>query len=58
MYRAELAVRLDDGEHADVLLARVRQTPLSDAEREALAETLSGARDLEQNRRAGDRLAD
>ncbi|MFF0309599.1 VOC family protein [Streptosporangium sp. NPDC004379] len=52
VYRAELAMRLGDGERADELLARVRDTPLGEADRETLAETLAGARDLEQARHA------
>ncbi|MBG0831343.1 VOC family protein [Planomonospora sp. ID67723] len=52
VYRAELAMRLDDGERVDALLDRVRDVPLGEADREALAETLAGVRDLEQARRA------
>ena len=48
VYRAELAIRLDDRELAAALLARVRDTPLDAADREALTETLAGARDLEE----------
>ncbi|MGP4029374.1 hypothetical protein [Actinomadura sp. 3N407] len=55
VYRAELAIRLDDTDRANALLARVRDTPLDDAERGALAETLAGARDLEETLRSTDR---
>lgn len=53
VYRAELALRLDEGEHADALLASVRDMPLTDSDREALSDTLANAADLELARRAG-----
>lgn len=52
VYRAELALVLDDGERADALLAAVRETPLADAEREQLTAALANARELEIARRA------
>ncbi|MCC3777633.1 VOC family protein [Streptomyces sp. UNOB3_S3] len=50
VYRAELAVALRDGETADTLLARVRATTLDDTDREALAEALGNAAELERVR--------
>jgi hypothetical protein len=54
VYRAELALRLNDGEHADALLARVRETALDDSDREKLADALANAQDLELTRRSGE----
>jgi hypothetical protein len=50
VYRAELAIRLDDGERADALLAEVRATTLTEADRERLTDALADARDLELTR--------
>ncbi len=52
VYRAELALRLDDGERAGALLARVRETALDDSDRERLADALANAQDLELARRS------
>ncbi|TDC59277.1 VOC family protein [Actinomadura sp. GC306] len=52
VYRAELAIRLDDPERAGALLERVRDTPLEDADRKAITDTLADARDLEEALRA------
>lgn len=52
VYRAELAIRLGDGERADTLLAEVRVTALNDGERERLSDTLANARELELVRQA------
>ena len=46
VYRAELAVRLGDDERARVLLSEVADVPLTDAERERLADALANADDL------------
>ena len=45
-YRAELALRLDDPAAAADALARIRDIPLSEAEREVLAETLASLEDI------------
>jgi hypothetical protein len=45
-YRAELALRLDDPAAAADALARIRDIPLSEAERDGLAETLASLDDL------------
>ena len=45
-YRAELALRLEDPAAATAALARIRDIPLSDAERDRLAETLASLEDL------------
>jgi hypothetical protein len=45
-YRAELALRLDDPAAAAEALARIRDVPLSEAERERLTETLASLEDL------------
>ena len=45
-YRAELALRLDDPAAAADALARIRDIPLSDADRNQLAETLASLDDL------------
>lgn len=47
VYRAELALRLDDPDTARNLLDRVRGMPLDDSRREGLSTTLAGAADLE-----------
>lgn len=46
VYRAELALRLDDPERARDLLTEVETTALTDPERTRLADTLANARDL------------
>ncbi|MBN6056545.1 VOC family protein [Nonomuraea sp. RK-328] len=46
VYRAELAVRLDDFDTAERLLARVADTPLDDPQRERLSDALANAADL------------
>jgi hypothetical protein len=51
VYRAELALRLNDGEHARAVLARVHQTTLDNEARERLADTLAIALDLETTAR-------
>lgn len=51
VYRAELAVRLDDGTRADELLARVRATALDDDQRDRLADALASVAELESVRR-------
>ncbi|WP_051864660.1 hypothetical protein [Streptosporangium roseum] len=48
VYRAELAIRLDDPDTADSLLDRVRNTPLDDSQRESLSDALTNAADLER----------
>ncbi len=48
VYRAELAIRLDDLDTAGSLLDRVRNTPLDDAQREVLSDALANATDLER----------
>lgn len=50
VYRAELAIRLDDPGSAETLLARVRRTVLDDTQRERLADTLANAAELETAR--------
>ncbi|TDQ47245.1 VOC family protein [Actinorugispora endophytica] len=50
VYRAELAVRLDDPDHAGRLLDRARSTALDDAQRERLADALANAAELERGR--------
>ena len=45
-YRAELALRLDDPAAAANALARIREIPLSEAERGELADTLASLDDL------------
>lgn len=52
VYRAELAVVLQDGERADMLLAQVRETPLGQADRARLGDALANAADLESPRRS------
>jgi len=52
VYRAELAVALDDGEVADRLLGQVAGMPLDDAQRSSLADALVNASDLERARRS------
>ncbi|MEV0201048.1 VOC family protein [Nonomuraea sp. NPDC050691] len=47
VYRAELAVRLDDPDTAARLLVRVAGTALDDSQRERLADALANAADLE-----------
>ncbi|WP_378731750.1 VOC family protein [Nocardia brasiliensis] len=47
-YRAELAVRMDDPEHARHLLDRLRTITLTRADRRVLADTLSDAEDLQR----------
>jgi hypothetical protein len=51
-YRAELALRVDDPGAAGEALARARALPLSAAERDQLAATLTGLDDLDAARRA------
>jgi hypothetical protein len=46
-YRSELALRADDLIAASDTLARARAVALTDAERDALAETLAGLEDIE-----------
>ncbi len=46
VYRAELAVRLEDGARAEALLARVSGIELSHAERQALEDALANATEL------------
>jgi hypothetical protein len=46
-YRAELAVRLDDSAGGARTLAQARSIALSEAERDAFAETLASFDDLE-----------
>ncbi|KZM73315.1 hypothetical protein [Nocardia terpenica] len=41
VYRAKLALRLSDGEHARAVLARIHQTTLDDESRERLADALT-----------------
>lgn len=57
VYRAELAVRLDDPDHAEALLTRLRALDLTEAQRTSLTETLATAADLERDLRdiRGDR---
>ncbi|GIH26183.1 hypothetical protein Aph01nite_44930 [Acrocarpospora phusangensis] len=45
-YRAELAARSDDPEGVRAFLARAERVPLTDAERETLADVLASLRDL------------
>jgi hypothetical protein len=45
-YRAELAVRAEDTTTAADVLTRAAAIPLSEAERDQLAETLAGLEDL------------
>jgi hypothetical protein len=45
-YRAELAARSDDPAGVRTFLARAEQVPLTDAERDALADVLTSLRDL------------
>ncbi|WP_406488526.1 VOC family protein [Streptomyces phaeochromogenes] len=47
VYRAELALRLDDGPRARALLTEVDGVPLGDGERARLTNTLAVARELE-----------
>lgn len=47
VYRSELALRLEDGEHARAVLARVHEITLDTEARERLADALATARDLE-----------
>jgi hypothetical protein len=51
-YRAELAARSDDPVGTRTFLTRAEQVPLTDAEREALADTLTSLRDLGATLRA------
>ncbi|MEV7005764.1 VOC family protein [Streptosporangium sp. NPDC051022] len=53
VYRAEIALALSDRERAGELLARVRGMSLDTADRERLAESLSGADDIEAALSAG-----
>ena len=46
-YRAELALRVNDSAGAAAALTRARSIPLSDADRDKLAETLGSLEDLE-----------
>ncbi len=48
VYRAELAIRLQEPENAAQLLARVRDTPLDEPQREQLSDTLTNVADLER----------
>ncbi|MFC7625099.1 VOC family protein [Microlunatus sp. GCM10028923] len=54
VYRAELALRLDDRARAGALLAEVAAAELTGEQRESLAEALANAADLELARAAGD----
>lgn len=47
VYRAELAIKLHDGDRADALLAQVRGMPLEDGDREWLGDALANAGELE-----------
>lgn len=53
VYAAELAIRLGDRARADVLLAEVAATELTDEQRERLSEALANAADLEQAQTVG-----
>ncbi|MEE6257219.1 VOC family protein [Plantactinospora sonchi] len=53
VYRAELAIRLDDGQTADALLVRARAVPLTEPDRVRLRDALANAEELERIRRAG-----
>lgn len=47
VYRAELAIRLQDPAHARELLGQAREVSLGDSDREKLADTLANADELE-----------
>lgn len=47
VYRTELAIRLEDPQHAGDLLRRVRNTALDDVQRQQLSEALDNAAELE-----------
>lgn len=51
VYRAELAIRLDERERAAALLAQVHELSLGEADREVLADALANARELESSLR-------
>lgn len=53
VYRAELARRAGEEERAGTLLAQVRETPLEEAERKRLADTLADAAEMESELRGG-----
>ncbi|RNL85997.1 VOC family protein [Halostreptopolyspora alba] len=52
VYRVELALRIDDPDHAETLLARVRDIVGDEAERGRLADTRARAAELERDLRA------